>query len=76
MARRVVRALRRRASDGDTEALEQLLQLADVVSAEIVAAGAALHDFGYSYTELADVAGISRQAARARFNRPGDHADD
>jgi hypothetical protein len=67
MARRVVKALRRRAEDGDTEALEQLLQLADVVDAEIKAAGAGLHAFGYSYTELANVAGFTRQAARARF---------
>lgn len=68
MAGRVVRALVRRAGDGDTEALEQLIMLDDLLPAAIRDAGAALHRFGYSYTELGDVAGISRQAARERFS--------
>jgi len=33
----------------------------------ITEAGRGLHGFGYSYTELADVMGISRQGARQRF---------
>jgi hypothetical protein len=67
MARRVLRALVRRAADGDTEALEQLLILAGELPAAIHDAGVGLHRFGYSYTEIGTVAGITRQAARERF---------
>lgn len=67
MAGRVIRALVRRADAGDTEALEQLLALQAQVAGAVNDAGAGLHRFGYSYTELAGVAGISRQAARERF---------
>lgn len=67
MAGRVVRALVRRAGEGDSEALEELLKLADLLPAAIRDAGVAMHRFGYTYTELGDVAGISRQAARERF---------
>lgn len=67
MARRVVRALVRRAAEGDSEALEELLKLAELVPAAIHDAGVAMHRFGYTYTELGDIAGISRQAARERF---------
>lgn len=72
MAGRVIRALVRRAGEGDTEALEQLLSLQAQVAAAVNDAGAGLHRFGYSYTELAGVAGISRQAARERFGRSTD----
>lgn len=69
MAGRVVRALVRRAAEGDTEALEQLLGLQRQVATAVNDAGAELHRFGYTYTELAGVAGITRQAARERFGR-------
>lgn len=68
MAARVVRALVRRAGEGDSEALEELLKLAELLPAAIRDAGVAMHRFGYTYTELGDVAGISRQAARERFS--------
>lgn len=67
MASRVLRALVRRAADGDSEALEQLLELERELPAAIKDAGRGMHEFGYTYTEIADVAGISRQAARERF---------
>lgn len=67
MAGRVVRALVRRADAGDTEALEQLLQLQREVAGAVIDAGAGLVRFGYTYGELAQVCGISRQAARERF---------
>ena len=72
MAARVIRALVRRAADGDTEALEELLKLEQLLPAAIRDAGAGLHDFGYSFTEIGNVAGVSRQAARVRFTRPED----
>jgi hypothetical protein len=62
----------RRAAAGDAEALEELLKLAEIVPAAIRDAGAAMHAFGYSYTELGDIAGISRQAARERFTTPAE----
>lgn len=71
MAGRVIRALVRRAAEGDTEALEQLLSLETQLAQAIKDAGRALHDdAGYSFTYLAGVAGVSRQAARERFGRP------
>lgn len=70
MAGRVVRALVKRAADGDSEALEELLKLAELIPAAIRDAGVAMHRFGYTYTELGDIAGISRQAARERFAMP------
>lgn len=69
MAGRVIRALVRRAAEGDTEALEQLLSLEAQVAQAVKDAGRALHDeAGYSFTYLAGVAGVSRQAARERFS--------
>lgn len=70
MAGRVIRALVRRAGEGDTEALEQLLSLEAQIAQAVKDAGRALHDdAGYSFTYLAGVAGVSRQAARERFGR-------
>lgn len=71
MAQRVVKALVRRAAAGDGEALEELLKLAELVPAAVRDAGAAMHRFGYTYTELADIAGITRQGARDRFAEHG-----
>lgn len=76
MAGRVIRALVRRADAGDTEALEQLLKLQGELAAAVNDAGAGLHAFGYSFTELAGVAGVSRQAARQRFGRIADTPSD
>lgn len=67
-ARRMVRALVKRAEEGDTEAIEQLVETQHEVTQAITAAGQALHSVGgYSYTELAQVLGTTRQAARQRF---------
>lgn len=67
-ARRMVRALVKRAEEGDTEAIEQLVETQHEVTQSITAAGRALHQVaGYSYTELGQVLGTSRQAARERF---------
>ena len=67
-ARRMVRALVKRAEEGDTEAIEQLVETQHEVTQSITTAGRALHEVaGYSYTELGRVLGTSRQAARERF---------
>lgn len=67
---RMVRGLVRRAAEGDTEALEWLARCERVTSVATTVAMARAHkDAGYSYTELADVAGTTRQAARQRVER-------
>lgn len=73
MVRRMVRALVRRAAEGDTEALEQLAQLeAELPTATTCAVAmmqAGTDGNAYSFTELANVLGTSRQAARQRAGR-------
>jgi hypothetical protein len=67
MAQRVMRALVRRAADGDTEALEVLVTIQREAGQHVNDAGQELVTFGYSYAELGQVLGISRQAATKRF---------
>lgn len=70
-SRRFMRALVKRAAEGDTEALEGLVGLQATLQEAITDAGRALHDqAGYSFTDLAKVLGISRQGARQRFTTP------
>lgn len=68
-ALRMMRALVRRAGEGDTEALEWLAHLEAELPRLMNEAGAAAHDHGYTYTVLGQCLGISRQAARQRFTR-------
>lgn len=74
MIRRMVRSLVRRAAEGDTEALEQLAQLeAELPTATTCAMALMNHAEDqrtyYSYGELANVLGVSRQAVRQRTTR-------
>jgi len=67
---RLLRALVTRASEGDTEAIEQLRRIELLAPAALVKAARHAHErAGYSYTELADVLGVSRQAAHQRVDR-------
>lgn len=65
-ALRMMRALVRRAGQGDTEALEWLArlerELPELISEAIVGG----REFGYTYADLGQCLGISRQAARQR----------
>jgi hypothetical protein len=70
--RRSIAAFARRAESGDTDALEGLLALESELRTAITSAGAALHAAGYSWAEIAQTTGASRQAAQARFGRAGD----
>lgn len=77
MVRRMVRALVRRAAAGDTEALEQLHDLEADLPGAVTVAGKMMHtgermagEQSYSFTELANVIGTSRQGARQRFQQP------
>jgi hypothetical protein len=80
--RRQVRGLVRRAAAGDTTALEALAGLEDVIPLAVSVAGHVLHhdqaireaDGGkptrasYSWAEIAQVTGTSRQAAHRRHS--------
>jgi hypothetical protein len=67
--RRMVRALVRRAGDGDTEALEQLAGVADMARDAVGVAVGQLTGFGYSYGDLARLTGLTRQALQQREAR-------
>lgn len=71
---RAVRAYGRRVADGDLYALADLVKLRDLVDQAIVDGARAAHDspHHFSWTEIADVLGVTRQAARQRFADPGE----
>lgn len=66
-SRRFARALAARCTEGDTEGLEQLVEVASAVDDAIANGARALHGCGYSWTDIAGLLGVSRQAARQRF---------
>ena len=66
--RRIVRAYSRRVAAGDIEALASMVTLAHDVETAIQDAVIGLRAFGYSWTDIATRLGISRQAARQRWN--------
>jgi hypothetical protein len=73
-ARRILRAYARRVASGDVEALRTLAALSaevDVVTREAVA-GLRAKPYTYSWSEIADRLGVSRQAVQMRY---GDRAD-
>jgi DNA-directed RNA polymerase specialized sigma24 family protein len=65
--RRILKAYSRRVAQGDVEALTHLVDLSGEVDAAIRAAVTGLRGFGYSWTEIADRLGITRQAAHQRW---------
>lgn len=67
--RRMARAFVRRAAEGDREMLSALAQAHADLGVALGDAARAAHDHGYSWTEIADELGITRQAARQRFAR-------
>jgi len=71
-ARRILRAYARRVATGDVEALRSLVLLPSDVDAITRTAVRGLREFGYSWTEIADRLGVSRQAAQMRY---GDKAE-
>lgn len=72
MALRVLRALVRRAEAGDWEALEQLAMIEQVAASATgealtrMQAGTGDAGVAYSWTQLGDVLGITRQSAQQR----------
>src|SRR5262245_40260419 len=65
--RRIIRAHARRVAAGDVEALADLTALSVAVDQAITEAVIGLKTFGYSWTEIGDRLGISKQAAQQRW---------
>ena len=72
--RRILRAYARRVAAGDVEALQSLTALSTEVDAvtRVAVAGLRQRPYGYSWSEIADRLGTSRQAAQMRY---GDRTD-
>jgi hypothetical protein len=72
--RRILRAYARRVANGDVEALASLSQLSSEVDAvtRLAVAGLRKSPYSYSWSEIADRLGISKQAAQQRY---GDRTD-
>ena len=66
-ARRVIRAAGERCADADPFDLGELITLRDSIEAAIGAAVAGQRAQGFSWTEVGDGLGISRQAAQQRY---------
>jgi hypothetical protein len=66
-ARRIVAAHGRRIAAGDVERLRDLVALAEEVDHATTVAVAGLRRVGYSWTEIANRLGITRQAAQQRW---------
>lgn len=71
-AARVVTAFARRVGDGDIDALPDLLALRDLLDRETAAAVASLREAPnlYSWAQIGERAGITRQAAMQRWPQP------
>ncbi|OJF13302.1 hypothetical protein [Couchioplanes caeruleus] len=72
--RRILRAYARRVAVGDVEALQSLSQLSSEVDAvtRLAVAGLRKAPYSYSWSEIADRLGVSKQAAQMRY---GDRTD-
>ena len=66
-ARRILRAYARRVAAGDVEALTHLTALSHEVETAIRTAVIGLREFGYSWAEIANRVGITRQSAHERW---------
>lgn len=75
MALRVIRALVRRAEAGDTEALEQLQMIEAIAQSATgealtrMQAGSGAVSQPYSWAELGDAMGVTRQTAHERSSK-------
>jgi hypothetical protein len=66
-ARRVLRAYTRRISAGDIDALADMTVLAGDVENAISRAVTGLRSFGYSWADIGNKLGVTRQAAQQRW---------
>lgn len=67
MMRRMIRAHGRRVAAADPDDLRELLALRAELDAAISVAVAGQRSTGYSWANIADAAGISRQAAQQKW---------
>ena len=65
--RRILRAYARRVATGDIDALTDMVGLSALLDQAIGDAVTGLRAHGYSWTDIADRLGISRQAAHQRW---------
>jgi hypothetical protein len=65
--RRIIRAFARRVAAGDVEALRDMVALSTLLDEAIGDAVKGLRSHGYSWAEIADRLGITRQAAHQRW---------
>src|SRR3954451_7848135 len=72
--RRILRAYARRVANGDVEALRSLAALSSDVDAvtRLAVAGLRKSPYSYSWSEIAERLGVSKQAAQMRY---GDRTD-
>jgi hypothetical protein len=66
-ARRIIRTAGRRIADGDIEGLRDLLHLSGELDHAIDTAVTGLRNAGYSWADIANRLGITRQAAQQRW---------
>ena len=66
-AKRIVRAFSRRVAQGDVEALADLLTFAKDLDGAIQDAVDGLREFGYTWSEIANRAGTTKQTACERW---------
>src|SRR5690349_4439695 len=64
---RIIRAYARRVAAGDVEALTAMVGLSTLLDEAIGDAVTGLRSHGYSWTEISDRLGITRQAAHQRW---------
>ncbi|GIE90883.1 hypothetical protein SAMN06264365_12264 [Actinoplanes regularis] len=65
--KRIIRAYARRIATGDVEALTDMVGLSSLLDEAITEAVKGLRAHGYSWAEIADRLGITRQAAHQRW---------
>lgn len=65
--RRIIRAWARRIASGDVEALTDMVGLSSLLDDAIGDAVTGLRAYGYSWAEIGQRLGISRQAAQQRW---------
>jgi DNA-directed RNA polymerase specialized sigma24 family protein len=70
-ARRIIRAHGKRVATGDVEALRDLTALSTILDDSIGNAVKGLRGHGYSWQEIADRLGVTRQAAHQRWGGGG-----
>jgi hypothetical protein len=65
--RRVLKAFSRRIAAGDIDALTDLINLAADLEVALQQAVSGLRDQGYSWTDIGNATGVTRQAAHQRW---------